>query len=168
MQRWLCRRSKSLTALFLIGVVGNLGCVSNRGLALNSQLPEGVAHGDDLPILGELSQSQTRIAKPLRIVIYDYPSLSQFPLLELDVDFDSQMVLLAAMGPASSRSCRIEIESVWMGDRKIEVDVTEIYPDSDDQKSPAIVSPIHAVVVPRSELPVSGFTSRIPKNLYLQ
>lgn len=168
MLRRLFRRSYQLAVILAICVAGMGGCVSSKRPAHDPQLLSGVAYGDNVPILSELAQLQTRIAKPLRIAIYDYPSLSQFPLLELDVDFSTQMVLLAAMGPASSRDCEIHIDRVWMGDHRLEVDVTEYYPESDAPRSPAIASPIHAVVIPRSELPIAGFTSRIPKGIYLQ
>jgi hypothetical protein len=121
-----------------------------------------------LPILAEVSQQKSGIAKPLRIVIYDYPSLSQFPLLELDVDFSTQMVLLVAMGPASSEHCETRIDSIWIEGGQVQVDVTEIYPDAEARRTPAIASPLHAVVVPRCGLPVAGFTSRIPRHIYLQ
>jgi len=167
MQRRSCRQSCCFALVFALCSAGGSGCVSSKGPELDSQNLADVAYGDDLPILDELAQGQSGIAKPLRIVIYDYPSLSQFPLLALKVDFSTQMVLLAAMGPASSRDCEIHVDRVWMGINRLEVDVTEFYPESDTQRTPAIASPIHAVVVQRCELPVAGFTSRIPKSIYL-
>ncbi len=162
------RKACWLTCVLSVCALGSFGCRSSKAPAYDSQRLSDVQPGDELPIHTEMIQRETRIATPLRIVIYDYPSLSQFPLLNLDVDFKTQMVLLAAMGPASSRLCEIRIEGVWMGNGEIEVDVKEFYPQDDDLRSPMIVSPIHAVVVPRCELPISGFTSRIPKNIFLQ
>lgn len=168
MQRRSRYDANCIAFVLAIIFVSGLGCVSNRGSQHDAQTLTDVAYGDELPVLDELAQRQSRIAKPLRIVIYDYPSMSQFPLLDLKVDFSTQMVLLAAMGPASSMDCEIRIDRVWMGVNRLEVEVTEFYPPSDAPRSPATASPIHAVVVPRCELPITGFTSRIPKSIYLQ
>ena len=163
--RWRLCLVPSVFAFFIPSIAG---CYSNRGPDLHEPRLANAGYGDDLPILAEVSQIRSGIAKPLRIVIYDYSSLAQFPLLELDVDFSTQMVLLAAMGPASSEHCKTRIESVWIEGGEVQVEITEVYPDAGDKRTPAIASPLHAVVVPRCELPVAGFTSRIPKHLFLQ
>ncbi|GJM26251.1 MAG: hypothetical protein DHS20C16_26660 [Phycisphaerae bacterium] len=166
------QRSTFWQSCFVVGalatfILGVAGCSSNRGGNFGTQTLDSGGSNDELPILAEVSQIRSGIAKPLRIVIYDYSSLAQFPLLNLDVDFSTQMVLLAAMGPASSEHCETRIEDVWIEGGEVLVNITEIYPDADAKRTPAIASPLHAVVVRRCELPVEGFTSRIPKNIFL-
>ncbi|NOX58878.1 MAG: hypothetical protein GXP29_08485 [Planctomycetes bacterium] len=122
----------------------------------------------EFTVYSQKSNNSSTIAKPLRIVIYDFPTLSQFPLIDLDVDFSSQMVLLAAMGPASSEQCSIHIDRVWRDGEHLRVEVSEHYPDPDAQRHPRAASPYHAVVVGRCELPIDGFTSRIPHGAFLR
>lgn len=149
----------------LLGVVG---CFSQRETMRNLKPNQEVKHDAELPVIDELVRSQSSIAKPLRIVIYDFPSLSQLPLLDLKVDFTTQMVLLAAMGSASSEQCQIQIERVWRDGDQLRVSIHEAYPPADAHRRSEVASPFHAVVVPRSELPIVGFTSRIPSSAFLK
>ncbi len=142
------------------------GCFSTRDPQRNRQVFQEVSTDQDFPVFDELSLGQTSIVRPLRLVIYDFASLSQFPLLNLNVDFKTQMVLLAAMGPASSEQCAIEITGAWRDGDRVRVEIQEFYPDADSPHRPGIVSPLHAIVVPRCELPIEGFTSRIPVNAF--
>ena len=118
--------------------------------------------GQELPILGESAGSFSNIAKPLRIVIYDRATLSQFVLGPLEVEFDRHMVLLAAMGPAASPDCSVRIRRVWRDGARLRVEVEQSYPDASAARRPASASPFHAVVVPRCELPIDRFSGFLP------
>ena len=150
---------------FLVGYaawMAGAGCSQTKP-ADNGLIPDGA----DLPVLRETSDSFSNIAMPLRIVMYDRATFSQFALRPLNVDFDREMVLLAAMGPASSPECAVRIRRVWRDGRRLRVVVECSYPDASVPRRAGSSSPYHAVVVPRCELPIAHFSSVIPQRAFL-
>ena len=144
-------------AVALVVWIAPSGCTQVRPHA-----SDPLTDGQELPILSETVGSFSNIAKPLRIVIYDGATLSQFVLGTLDVDFDRHMVLLAAMGPAASPDCSVRIRRVWRDGSRLRVEVEQSYPDPSAARHPASASPFHAVVVPRCEMPIDRFSGLIP------
>jgi hypothetical protein len=135
------------------------GC-SQHSERLGSELPDGA----DLPILAERHDISSSYARPLRAVIHDRGTLAGLGLVDLPVDFTQQMVLLAAMGPAANEECRIRILHVWRDGSRLRVEVESTYPPDTSLHRPGMTSPFHAVVVPRSDLPIDRFSGHIPPN----
>ncbi|MCC6322278.1 MAG: protease complex subunit PrcB family protein [Phycisphaerales bacterium] len=96
------------------------------------------------------------------MVIYDQASLARLGLVDLPVDFKQEMVLLAAMGPAPSEDCQIQIDRVTREGNRLRVEVTSIYPSEGALRHMGAASPFHAIVVPRCELRIEGFSAKIP------
>ena len=71
------------------------------------------------------------------------------------IDFEQELVLLAAQGEQPSTGYRIQLDSaVWRSDR-VDVYVTAASPDpATCMTGAAITSPIHMVGMPRTDLPI--------------
>lgn len=155
---------KLTTCLSALAVAGLLaGCSQSRPPLANS-----IADGEELPILGEHEGRSSLVQRPLRVVVYDRALLSQLPVNLPEVDFNEQMVLFAAMGPAPSDACRIRIQRVWRDGQRLRVEVQSEYPDADAPRRRRMNSPIHAVVVPRWEGPIDRFSSQLPRRALQQ
>jgi hypothetical protein len=122
-----------------------------------------VVDGEELPILAQHESRSSQVQKPMRVVAYDPALLSQLPVQLPDVDFNDQMVLFAAMGPAPSDACRIRIRRVWRDGHRLRVEVQSEYADADAPRQRRRNSPVHAVVVPRWDGPIERFSSRLPR-----
>lgn len=122
--------------------------------------------GQELPILRECSGAYSDYGRPLRVVVYDPGLLAELGLGRLEVDFSKEMVLLSAMGSAPSTDCRIRIRRVWRDGDRLRVHVENVYPPGPINYQPGACSPFHAVVVPRCELPIDRFSSRLPRGAY--
>jgi hypothetical protein len=133
------------------------------GCAATAPTPPGTTTERVFPIQWETHATYSRIARPLRLVIRDRATLAQLPLAEVPVDFDRQMVLVAALGPTASDEIAIRIARVWQEGSRIEVRVNTIHPGQDARPGTELTSPFHIVVVPTSDLPVDGFSASIPR-----
>lgn len=123
------------------------------------------APGEDLPILWEGTGTFSRLSRPVRIVAYDRATLAQVSLAEIPVDFTRQMVLIAGMGPTFSSELGVRIARVWREGPRLRVQERRIHPGVDKPPTLERASPWCAVVVPRSELPIEGYSSRLPGGL---
>lgn len=136
------------------------GCLSDRAGPGSTPAP-----GEDLPILWEASGTYSRIRHGARIVVRDSATLAQIPLTEVPVDFDSQMVLIAALGPTPNPRLGIRIKRVWREGSRIRVLERPIHPGSDDGSATRPASPWTMVVVPKTDLNVDGYSPRVPQGL---
>jgi hypothetical protein len=148
-----------LTGFALIGTLFLLtGC---------SQVTEAppVRETVDYDILWEKSGTYSRLGRAIRIVARDEATLAQIPVPEVPVDFSSQMVLVAGLGPITSDDMGIRIERVWQDGSRIRVQEKRIHPGPDQKTGLHPASPWTVVVVPRSDLNVEGYSPRVPDDL---
>jgi hypothetical protein len=120
---------------------------------------------EELPILWEEWGQYSRLSHGARLVIRDRATLSQVPITEVPVDFASQMVLVAALGPTPNPELGVRIRRVWRQDGEIRVTERFIHPGSTDGAPPRRASPWTIVVVPRSADNVRGYSSHVPDSL---
>lgn len=119
----------------------------------------------ELPILWEASGTWSHVTRPVRIVAYDAATLAQVPVADVPVDFDSQMVLIAALGPTLGQDVGIKIARVWREGPRVRVQEQRIHPGLDRSAVLERSSPWTVVVVPRCNLKIEGYTSRVPPRL---
>lgn len=136
------------------------GCHADRAGTARAPAP-----GEDLPILWEASGSYSRLSRSVRIVARDRATLAQIPLVDVPVDFDSQMVLLAALGPVPHDGLGIRIKRVWREGSRIRVAERHVHPGPNQPTRTTAASPWTAVVVPRSDLNVEGYAPRVPPDV---
>ena len=154
----------STWALFLVA----LGCVTGcqSPYVGPTTVPSGV---DELPILWQASGTYSRLTRAVRLVIRDPAMLAQVPLCEVPpVDFRSQMVLIAGLGPTARNDLGIRIQSVWQERSRIRVLERQIYPGDCTESGPHPASPWTLVVVPLSHSSIEGYSTRPPRGLLRQ
>jgi hypothetical protein len=145
----------------LLGSVAALsGCGSARPGDVIQRGP------DEFPIQWEEGGTYSNIARAFRVVARDRATLSQLPIAEVPVDFDRQMVLVAALGPASTDQLAIRITRVWRDGSRIRVQVQTLHPGEEKRGGVRRASPYHIVVVPRSDLGVAGFATAVPPGAF--
>jgi len=118
----------------------------------------------EFPVLWEQYETYSRIVRPLRVVVRDRQTLAQLPITEIPVDFENQMVLVAALGRTGSAQVGVRITKVWQDADLIRVQVNSLHPGNEKQGGLAPASPCHIVVVPRSDLNVAGFSPVVPSD----
>ena len=123
------------------------------------------ASAQDLPILWSRSGTYSRLTRDVRLVIRDRATLAQVPICQIPVDFETQMVLLAGLGPTPNDDSGIRIKRVWRKGRHLHVLERQIHPGQRRDAGLRPASPWTAVVVPRVDLNVTGYTSQVPKEL---
>ena len=136
------------------------GCGPDRVQSSSERVPS-----EDLPILWEASGTYSRLTRSTRIVVRDRATLARVPLAEVPVDLDSQMVLIAGLGPTPNDELGIRIKRVWREGSRIRVLERHVHPGSDRATGLRPGSPWTIVVVPRSDLNVEGYSPRVPKGL---
>ncbi|MCB9849550.1 MAG: hypothetical protein H6817_02460 [Phycisphaerales bacterium] len=137
-------------------VLGFIGC---------SQAPVdmvAVPDGLDVPILRETRGMHSPILKPLRTAIYSAGQAAQFPIQLPDADFEHEMILVAAMGPAPDPGCSIRIVDVQRAGNKLQAVIEQRYPPTLRRRLRGVVSPYHAVVIPQTALTIEGFSAQLP------
>jgi len=118
---------------------------------------------EELPILWERHGTASHVARPLRVVVRDAATLARLPITDVPVDFETQMVLVAALGPVPSDRAGVRITRVWRQGDRIHVQVRTLHPAEGGPGAPVRTSPYHVVVVPRSDLNVVGFSATVPQ-----
>lgn len=118
---------------------------------------------EDQPILWQKSGTYSRIARPARVLIRDAATLAQVPVAEIPVDFQTQMVLLSALGPTPTNDFGILIARVWQQGSRIRVQERQIHPGLTEKRGLEPASPWTMVVIPRSDLNVEGYPAVVPK-----
>jgi hypothetical protein len=144
----------------LAGLVGSTGCVSSGAEPTAGQITP-----EEIPILWQESGTYSRLGRSVRILARDQATLAQVPLTEVPVDFDTQMVLIAGMGPTPHGGTGIRITRVWREGRRIRVQERHIHPGLGETGQVDPASPWTVVVIPRSELNVQGYTPDVPARL---
>ncbi len=128
---------------------------------LNDRATPLPAEGDDLPIAHQVSGTFSHEDRPMQLVIRDQELLSQVPLVDVPVDFRSQMLLVVTLGRRLSDKYAVRINRVWREGPMVHVDYQI---DSPPPGAPVLVSsPFCIAVVPRCDLNVEGFSPTLPR-----
>lgn len=139
-------------------LAGGLSCA-----ATDKQPAADVSPLEDLPILWEKSGAYSRIRRMTRVVARDPATLAQLPVTEVPVDFDAQMVLIVGLGPTPINELGVRITRVWRDGSRIRVQERRIHPGVGSSPGFEPASPWTVAVVPRSDLNVEGFSTRVPR-----
>jgi hypothetical protein len=121
------------------------------------QLP---AEGADLPVLREKRGVYSSFEERKRLVIHDVGSMATVPVDPGPVDFDREMVVVAALGPAPSPDYGIRIRGVKRQGSRLRAAVEVQYPPMDAPRRGRPSSPYHLIVVPKCHLNIVGFETR--------
>ena len=141
-------------------------CLVVPGCLFSQTRPAGeTSSGEDLPIIWEASGTYSRLSRSVRIIARDRATLAQVPLAEVPVDFKTQMVLIAGLGPTASDNLGIRVKRVWREGSQIRVLERHIHPGPDEGQGLRPASPWTIAVVPRSDLNIEGYSARVPKGL---
>lgn len=120
----------------------------------------------EYPIQWQQEGTYSNINRAFRVVARDRATLAQLPIAEVPVDFDRQMVLVAALGPASTDQLAIRITRVWREKNRLHAQVQTLHPGEGKRGGLKRTSPYHIVVVPRSDLDVVGFSATVPRGAF--
>jgi hypothetical protein len=137
------------------------GCTAPQGV----ERPGGEKVVEELPILWEKSGTWSHVKRPVRVVAYDAATLAQVPVTEVPVDFNTQMVLITALGPTLGPDIGVKITRVWREGPEIRVQEMRVHPGLERSGALERSSPWSVVVVPRCEMNVRNYTSRVPAGL---
>lgn len=145
-------------AIALVLSIGLAGCATTQPTG-----PRPSASQEDLPILWQQSGTYSRITRGTHVVARNPMELAKLPIAEVPVDFKIQMVLIVGLGPSPTNELGVRIARVWHEGSRIRVQERRIHPGT--LRSPGVepASPWTIVVVPKSDLNVEGYTTRVPK-----
>lgn len=117
---------------------------------------------EDLPILWQKSGTYSRISRMTHVVARDPETLARLPIAEVPVDFETQMVLIIGLGPTPTNELGVRVSRVWRDGSRIRVQERRIHPGAEHATGLDPASPWTIVVVPKSDLNVDGFLTRVP------
>src|SRR5262249_49396754 len=117
--------------------------------------------GDDLPIVNQVAGIHSHEDRPMRLVIRDQSLLAQVPLVDVPVDFHTQMLLVVTLGRCVSDQYQVQINRVWREGPVLKVDYQARGPSGEAPVT--ISSPYCIAVVPRCDLNVDGFAAALPR-----
>jgi hypothetical protein len=120
---------------------------------------------EDIPILWQKSGTYSRISKRIRILAREPATLAQLPLTDVPVNFDTQMVLIAGLGPMPTSQEGLRIVRVWRQGQRIRVQERQIHPGSEERAVIEPASPWTVAIIPKSDLNVEGYETRVPPGL---
>lgn len=120
---------------------------------------------EDIPILWQKSGTYSRISRRVRILARDPATLAQLPLTEVPVNFDTQMVLIAGLGPMPTSQEGIRIVRVWRQGQRIHVQERQIHPGSEDWAAIEPASPWTIAIIAKSDLNVEDYETHVPQGL---
>lgn len=143
-----------------LALVAALGCQPD-GLS-HERAPSPVR---ELPVLWQKWGAHSRLNQGVRIVARDAGTLAQIPITEVPVDFESQMVLIAGLGPMPTDEVGIRIKRVWQEGSVIRVQERYVHPGTTAEEGLRPSSPWTIVVVPRSDANVEGYVPRVPRGV---
>jgi hypothetical protein len=146
--------------------VAVLACVTLTGCTSPSGgMSRDASAAEDIPILWQTSGTHSRLVRRTRILARDQATLVQVPLTEVPVDFETQMVLIDGLGATPSSEQGIRIVRVWRQGSRIRVQERPIHPGTDRNPGLEPASPWTAVVIPKSDLNVEGYSTQVPDGL---
>jgi hypothetical protein len=143
--------------------LGLLAAVLLAGCAAGGPHPATApADTEDIPILLQKSGSYARIARVVHVVARDRETLARLPITDVPVDFDTQMVLIIGLGPTPTDDIGVRIARVWRQGSRIRVQEHRIHPGAERAVGAEPASPWTIAVIPKSDLNVEGFLTRVP------
>lgn len=152
---WIC------LGLMAFPAVAMIGCAGTHAVAR----PHSSEVLEEMPVLWQESGTYSRLRRGVRLVIRDAATLARVPLTEVPVDFQTQMVFVIGMGPTVNNEFGVRISRVWRQDERIRVQERRIHPAPEALTGVEPASPWTVAVVPRSDLNVEGFDTRVPPGL---
>ncbi len=143
------------------GVVAAIACCGVLGGCTVAPRADSarIADGQELAVLREQARTFSSIDRQLRLVFHDAGSLAMLPVNAGPVDFDREMVLLAALGPTRSEDSAVRIRRLWRDGSVLRAEVQISHPVASALSAGTPASPYHLVVVPRSDLNIAGWTA---------
>ncbi len=139
-------------------LAGGAGCAGG-----NTQTARDSTALEDLPMVWQKSGTYSRIGRPTHVVARDRQTLAQIPIAEVPVDFDTQMVLIVGLGPTPTSELGVRIARVWREGSRIRVQERRVHPGTERSPGFEPASPWTIVVVPKSDLNVDGFDTRVAR-----
>ncbi|HSA27471.1 MAG TPA: hypothetical protein P5159_13135 [Phycisphaerae bacterium] len=125
--------------------------------------PTDPPQAEDIPILWQASGVYSHLTQRVRVVARDPAVLAQLPLTEVPVDFETQMVLVAGLGPTATNELGLRIERVWREGSTIRTQERRIHPGPELKAGVYPASPWTVIIIPRSDLNVAGYTDSVPR-----
>ena len=116
-----------------------------------------VVPGDEWPIDWQVTGLHSSYASPERVLIRNSVDLARYPLVDVPVDFDTQMVLIVLSGKMRTHSVGVRIAHiVYEGDRLRPV--IHRFRTSDADPAAVTTAPYCIAVIRRTDLNVEGFS----------
>lgn len=140
-------------------IIGFLPCVAGCH-EFNTRAARMPNDGEDLPILHQAAGTFSHEDRSMRLVVRDASMLAQIPLVDVPVDFDTQMVLIITLGRRLSDRYAVRISRVWREGPVLRVTEDVVVPPPEAPLVPS--SPFCLAVVPRCDFNVEGFSAKIP------
>jgi len=150
----------SIKAIVVLALLAAVGCAA--GDLQPSPAGSREAGQEELRILWQNSGTYSRIGRTTRVVARDRATLAQIPIAEIPVDFETQMVLVIGLGPTPTNEIAVRIARVWQDGPRIRVQERRVHPGVGSSPGFEPASPWTVAVVPRSDLNVEGFATRVP------
>jgi hypothetical protein len=146
--RWLQCGSR---ALIILLVTGALSCTT-----VPRERPD-VVPGDEWPIDWQVTGLHSSYASPEQVLIRNSVDLARYPLVDVPVDFDTQMVLIVLSGKMRTNSIGVRIAHiVYEGDRLRPV--IRRFRTSGADPATVTTAPYCIAVIRRTDLNVEGFS----------
>jgi hypothetical protein len=113
----------------------------------------------EIPILRRPEGRIRIVEKPMRLVVRNQTMLKYLGLEKAKVDFSKETVLVVCAGKKPTIGATIAIKKVVETEGRLQAEVLETSPEA----GPGVGSyPADAVVIPRSDRPVFGFSDILP------
>ena len=122
-----------------------------------SPMPED---GMELAILNHVAGTHSHETRAMQIVIRDMATLAQMPLVDVPVNFATEMLLVVTLGRVNSDQFSVSIDRVFRDGNQLRVATTIRRPPPGVPM--VMASPFCIAVVPRCDLNVAGFSAEPP------
>ncbi|MFQ5425153.1 MAG: hypothetical protein ACE5F9_14405 [Phycisphaerae bacterium] len=117
-------------------------------------------NGEELPILRHYAGAHCHEMQPTQFVVRSESEWARVQLRDIDVDFNTEMVLVVTLGRRSSDQFAVDIDRVWRDGGVLHADVLVRAPPPGTPVR--LSSPYCMVVLPRCDLNVAGFDPEPP------
>lgn len=118
------------------------------------------APGDDVPIIRQYAGTHSHELRSMRYVVRTPAQWAQVQLRDVEVDFDTEMLIVATLGRRTSDRYGVEVSRVWRDRGVLRVEVAVRQPAAD---GPIVLSsPYCVAVIPKCIFNVAGFDNGPP------
>ncbi len=101
----------------------------------------------------------SNLSRRVKWVIHSPGELALMPVDVGPIDFEREMVVLVGMGPTPSPDYAVRLKRLVRDAGVLRAEIEYLYPPDGAAGSASPASPYHAVVMPRSDLRIEGFTA---------